>query len=139
MAKIVIGKKAKGSERVEAVVNSINGIGNYEVPGQTLKHRGESGMHLYNGYLTGDVPHRIRIYVPTTIYDNQTAQILAYESATSSSEIPTEPEKLVALERVPLMSMPKWINGAGILLLNKRDEIYVNRAANALEKKLVEG
>lgn len=137
MAKKSSLKKTVNVEFIGAVFDSINCIGNYEVPGQTLKHRGQSGMHLYGGFLTGE-DFRIRIYVPTSIYDHQTAQILAYEAKTSS-EIPKRSEKLVALERVRLESMPVWDNEACALVLNKRDDARIIRAANKLEKKLSEG
>jgi len=139
MTKINIDRKATGREIVEAVCDSFSCIGDYEVPGQTLKHRGEPGMHLYSGCITGAGPHRIRIYVPTDVYGRKAAQILAYEPATLTSEVPTESEKLVAVKRVPLRSMPKWNVPIQALTLSRRDERDVIRAANELEAKLSEG
>jgi hypothetical protein len=139
MTKVHINRKATGREITEAVVGSFNCIGDYEVPGQTLEHRGEPGMHLYSGCITGAGPHRIRIYVPTDVYGRKAAQILAYEPATLNCEVPTEPEKLVALTRVSLRSMPRWDAPLQTLLLSRRDERNVIRAVNELEEKLSEG
>ena len=135
MIKVHIDKKATGREIIKAVSNGFNGIGRYETPRQTLEHRGEPGMHLYSGCITGDGPHRIRIYVPTTIYDHKIAQILAYETSGSNC-MPTDAEKLVAVERVPLRSMPRWDTSLQALILSRVDERNVIQAANELERGL---
>ncbi len=119
--------------KTKNVMDEFNGIGRYEFPGQTLEHRDEPGMHFYSGAIVGDGPHRIRIYVPTRIYDKQIAQILAYETVHGSC-LPEEPEKLVAVERVRLRSMPRWEIDS--LKLSIRDHRNVVKAARDLEAKL---
>jgi hypothetical protein len=122
-------------ELVKRVSDRFDGIGRYEVPGTTLEKKGEPGMHIYSGCISGDGPHRIRIYVPTRIYDKQIAQILAYET-TGAHCSPTEAEKLVAIGRVKLRSMPQYDMPTNTLKLSRRDHRNVIIAAKDLEAKL---
>jgi len=133
MAKIKIDNKAKGSEIIKAVVDRFNNIGRYEVPGTTLEKHESPGLHFYSGCIAGG--HRIRIYVPTRVYDRKIAQILAYETS-GGSNLPGEAEKLVAVERVKLKSMPRYDVPSNSLVLSRRDHRNVVKVARDLEAKL---
>jgi hypothetical protein len=110
------------------------GVGEFEIPAPTLEHKGEPGMHLYSGCTLGS--HRFRIYIPTTIYDGNNAQIRVYESETAESELPSKPEKVVAARDVPMSSFAWWDAPLQTLVMGEEDETNIIDTAKNLEREL---
>jgi len=113
-------------------------IGKKEIPPPVLPEY--QGMHLYHGFISGDGEgneYRFRSYVPTTVYDAKVAILRMYQLEQSSEQLPNVPERLLAEERVNLVSLPQWNVGYQALVLSTRDERKVRQTLGKLEKKVL--
>ena len=106
-----------------------------EIPG---KVKDFSGMRKYTGYLTSE--YRYHVYVPTTIFDPQSAIIRAYKpknvAKDAGKQFTHTPELIVEEEWVKLALLPRWNVEYQCLELSRADQRKVNKALNNLEKKL---
>ena len=104
-----------------------------EIPPRTISG---TGMRLYGGYMIHDL--RIRTYVPTTIFDPQSAEIRVYKVVNHQDQFPKHREEQLAVKYVRLHSMPKWNMGAQCLELSAKDTRAVESKCSKLERKFTE-